>query len=55
LGTIINDVLKNNSEGVTGLIVYPMNALINSQTNEIEKYATNYKNQTGEEFPVTFR
>ncbi|MBP5447858.1 MAG: DEAD/DEAH box helicase, partial [Treponema sp.] len=55
LGTIINDVLKNNSEGVTGLIVYPMNALINSQTNEIEKYASNYKNQTGEDFPVTFR
>ena len=55
LGTIINDVLKNNSEGVTGLIVYPMNALINSQTNEIEKYVSNYKNQTGEDFPVTFR
>ena len=55
LGTIINDVLKNNSEGVTGLIVYPMNALINSQTNEIEKYALNYKNLTGNDFPVTFR
>lgn len=54
LGTIINAAIKDKSQGVTGLIVYPMNALINSQTNEIEKYAQNYKNLTGEDFPVQF-
>ena len=54
LGTIINAAIKDKSQGVTGLIVYPMNALINSQTNEIDKYAQNYKNLTGEDFPVQF-
>jgi ATP-dependent helicase YprA (DUF1998 family) len=31
-----------------------MNALINSQTNELNTYAQNYKEATGEEFPITF-
>ncbi len=54
LGTIINAAIRDKTSGVTGLIVYPMNALINSQTNEIEKYARNYKNLTGEDFPIRF-
>ena len=31
LGTIFNEVLRNPSPGVVGLVVYAMNALINSQ------------------------
>ena len=35
-GTIFNHLLANpGSEGVVAVIVYPMNALINSQTNEL--------------------
>jgi len=54
LGTMFNEVLRNPGAGVIGLIVYPMNALINSQSNEIRKYADLYKAETGSEFPVTF-
>ncbi|MCR5862342.1 DEAD/DEAH box helicase [Flavobacterium sp. J372] len=32
------------------MLVYPMNALINSQYEEIKKYAENY----GADFPITF-
>ena len=53
LGTIFNEVLRNSSPGVAGLVVYPMNALINSQTGEILKYADLYKKNTGKDFPVT--
>lgn len=43
LATIFNDILKSeNKEGVKAIIVYPMNALINSQEEEIKKYAINY-------------
>ena len=52
LGTIFNDVLRNNSPGIVGLVVYPMNALINSQSKEIQKYADKYFSQTGNIFPV---
>ncbi len=52
LGTIFNDVLQNQSSGIVGLIVYPMNALINSQTNEIKKYADKYYAKTGKAFPI---
>jgi len=41
------------SSGITAIIVYPMNALINSQTEEFNKYKNNYEN-TGESFPITF-
>lgn len=54
LGTIFNEVLKNPGPGVVGLIVYPMNALINSQSGEIRKYADRYKALVGDDFPVTF-
>ena len=54
LGTIFNEVLKNPSTGVIGLIVYPMNALINSQTVEIQKHAQRYRDSAGHDFPVTF-
>jgi ATP-dependent helicase YprA (DUF1998 family) len=54
LGTIFNSVFKNPDEGVIGLIVYPMNALINSQNGEIGKYADQYHKNTGKRFPVSY-
>jgi hypothetical protein len=55
LATIFNDLIKNNyPKGVKAILVYPMNALINSQEEEIKKYAENYKESTGNEFPVTY-
>lgn len=55
IGTIFDYLLKNNSENsVKAIIVYPMNALINSQYDEINKYKENYERQTGLNFPITF-
>lgn len=53
LTTIFNDILKqgpNKKKGVKAILVYPMNALINSQYEEIQKYAENY----GQDFPISF-
>jgi superfamily II DNA/RNA helicase len=55
LATIFSDLLKNKYvPGIKAILVYPMNALINSQQNEIEKYAANYLKNSGEDFPLTF-
>ncbi len=55
IGSIFNQLLAQpNSEGVVAVIVYPMNALINSQTKEFEKYKENYERATGRKFPITF-
>jgi len=55
LGTIFNYLLNNpNDKSIKAVIVYPMNALINSQTNEIEKFKENYEKTTGKQFPLTF-
>ena len=52
LGTIFNYLFKNkNKPGVKAVLVYPMNALINSQEEEIKKLAANF----GDDFPITFR
>jgi superfamily II DNA/RNA helicase len=46
LATLFNDFLVQNntgkSKGVKAILVYPMNALINSQEEEIKKYEINY-------------
>jgi hypothetical protein len=43
LATIFNSILKGDpSSGVKAFLVYPMNALINSQEEEIKKYEINY-------------
>ncbi|HPS51748.1 MAG TPA: DEAD/DEAH box helicase [Bacteroidales bacterium] len=43
LATIFNSILKSGaSTGVKAFLVYPMNALINSQEEEIKKYEINY-------------
>ena len=55
IGTIFNHLLANRgAEGVAAVIVYPMNALINSQTNEFKTYKDNYERNTGHDFPITF-
>ena len=55
IGTIFNHLLANRgTDGVAAVIVYPMNALINSQTNEFNTYKNNYKKNTGRDFPITF-
>ena len=55
IGTIFNHLLANRgAEGVAAVIVYPMNALINSQTNEFTTYKDNYERNTGRAFPITF-
>lgn len=53
LATIFNYLFllgENKKKGVKAILVYPMNALINSQEEEIKKYAENF----GENFPITF-
>ncbi len=45
LGTIFNHVLQQTGQGVKAIIVYPMNALINSQEEEIKKFQRNYLRQ----------
>ncbi len=45
LATIFNSLLENKGnrkKGVKAILVYPMNALINSQEEEIKKYEVNY-------------
>lgn len=55
IATIFNSLLNAPaSNGVTAIIVYPMNALINSQTNEFNGYAANYRNATGHDLPITY-
>jgi superfamily II DNA/RNA helicase len=55
IGTVFNHILNApKSQGVVAVIVYPMNALINSQTEEFNKYKQNYEQQTGRDFPIQF-
>ena len=53
IGTIFNSILqqKEKSKGIQAIIVYPMNALINSQTGELNKFKENF----GDEFPIKFK
>jgi hypothetical protein len=54
IGSIFHRLLTEpKNEGVAAIIVYPMNALINSQTNEFNIYKKNYENATGRTFPIT--
>ncbi len=53
LATIFNNIFQKGatkSKGVKAILVYPMNALINSQEEEIKKYSENF----GGSFPITF-
>jgi superfamily II DNA/RNA helicase len=53
LATIFNNIFQKaptKSKGVKAILVYPMNALINSQEEEINKFAENF----GGSFPITY-
>jgi hypothetical protein len=55
IGTIFHKLLAEpETKGVAAVVVYPMNALINSQTNEFKAYRDNYERATGRDFPITF-
>ena len=55
IATIFNHLLRNpEASAVSAVIVYPMNALINSQTNEFNTYRDNYERGTDKTFPITF-
>nr|WP_254617395.1 DEAD/DEAH box helicase [Burkholderia metallica] len=55
IATIFNDLLaKPAVGGICAVIVYPMNALINSQFAEFRRYQENYEKATGQAFPITF-
>ncbi len=55
LGTIFDYLFRNKTDkGIKAVVVYPMNALINSQGEEIDKYKDNYKKTTGKDFPISY-
>jgi ATP-dependent helicase YprA (DUF1998 family) len=55
IGSIFHRLLAEpQAKGVTAVVVYPMNALINSQTIEFKTYKENYEKSTGRSFPITF-
>jgi hypothetical protein len=55
IGSIFHHILSNpGAQGVVAVVVYPMNALINSQFDEFERYQKNYEESTGKPFPITF-
>lgn len=57
LTTIFDALLKKGKDkkkGIKAILVYPMNALINSQFEEISKYEKTYEERTGQSFPISF-
>ena len=53
---IIDNLVRQpaTDERVAALVVYPMNALVNSQLQALEKLKEDYERRTGQAFPVTF-
>jgi hypothetical protein len=53
---IFHNILHTNPEEAKtrAIIVYPMNALVNSQEEALRRLITQYKNLTGKECPVRF-
>lgn len=57
MATIFNHVLNHGdfaTNKIQAVVVYPMNALINSQFKEIEKFKTVYEQKYNKPFPITF-
>lgn len=55
IGSIFHHLLSNpDAQGVTAVVVYPMNALINSQFDEFKRYQENYEQNTGKPFPISY-
>src|SRR6185369_4741147 len=52
---IIDDLLNRRcGDQVAALVVYPMNALVNSQLQSLEQLKDNYERRFGKPFPITF-
>ena len=53
---IIDDLLRRPASGdrVAALVVYPMNALVNSQLQALDALKEGYERRTGRAFPVSF-
>jgi Lhr-like helicase len=53
---MFDDLLRRPAAGdrVAALVVYPMNALVSSQLQALEKLRDGYQRRTGRPFPVTF-
>jgi hypothetical protein len=53
---IVDTLVRHPSIGerVAALVVYPMNALVNSQLQALEKLKESYERRIGQAFPVTF-
>jgi superfamily II DNA/RNA helicase len=53
---IVDTLVRQPASGerVAALVVYPMNALVNSQLQALEKLKEGYERRTGRPFPVTF-
>lgn len=57
IATIFNHVLNQGdfaTNKIQAVVVYPMNALINSQFKEIEKFKKTYEEKYNKPFPITF-
>lgn len=56
ISTIFNHLFKHpNTPGVKAIIVYPLNALINSQEVALKGFEANYRKRTGKDFPFTYK
>lgn len=53
---IFNSILNNNPQDtkVRAIVVYPMNALVNSQFNALEEISQSFQKRTGNSLPVKF-
>jgi superfamily II DNA/RNA helicase len=57
MATIFNHVLNQGDlalNKIQAVVVYPMNALINSQFKEIEKFKKTFEEEYSKPFPITF-
>lgn len=57
IATIFNHVINQGDlamNKIQAIVVYPMNALINSQFKEFEKFKISYEEKFNKPFPVTF-
>lgn len=56
ISTIFNYLFKNpDKPGIKAVIVYPLNALINSQEAALSSFNEIYKRKTGSDLPFTFK
>lgn len=55
ISTIFNYLFKNpGTPGIKAIIVYPLNALINSQEQALQGFEENYRNRTGNNLPFSY-